>query len=357
MKLATTALSSLLILLVLNGLGCGVQESPQDPVVAAAPSGPPVAAPPAVTPTAGTTGAAGSTPNASGGAGTMAMAGSMALPPALAGMGGGAAGSDPGTVPPPDPTEGIDINGTFVPRDHAIVFIHFGHSNMAGRAVIPASLMSYFYTPRANLWSYQDGQFVPAKEPTAPDNTIGQGAGPGMAWLIAASEKAGPDYHFISIARAQTSAPSSDFVKGGLYYSSIIDPALQLKGKVTFGAIFTMLGITDRHLPTSQQGGFADRMVSIASDMRADLGEPNLPMLNCDYEMEATGSLAPTGSVGTKFVPLIQMLPTLIPNSVLIPTDGLDMQDDHHFTMTGHKDWADRGVQLMVDKGWFPWMP
>jgi len=144
-------------------------------------------------------------------------------------------------------------------------------------------------------------------------------------------------------------------VKGGLYYSTIVDPAKELKGKVTFGAIFTMLGITDRHLPTSQQGGLADRMVSIAADIRADLDEPNLPMLNSDYEVEATGSLAVTGPIGMKFRPQILTLPTRIPNSVLIPTDKLELQDDHHFTMQGHKDWADRGLQLMVDKGWFPW--
>ena len=54
----------------------------------------------------------------------------------------------------------------------------------------------------------------------------------------------------------------------------------------------------------------ADRMVSIAADIRADLGEPNLPMLNCAYEAGATGSLAITGAVGMKFAPQILTLPT-----------------------------------------------
>ena len=94
----------------------------------------------------------------------------------------GAVGAGGGATPPePASTVGIDINGTFVPRDHAIVFLHFGHSNMAGRAVRPAALMPYFYTPRPNLWSYTKGKFVPAKEPTAPDGDPSQGAGPGMA--------------------------------------------------------------------------------------------------------------------------------------------------------------------------------
>src|SRR5687768_7886563 len=67
------------------------------------------------------------------------------------------------------PEPGIDINGTVVPRDRAIVFIHFGHSNMAGLAQSPEALRSYFFDPAPQLWSYQgDGRFEPAREPTAP---------------------------------------------------------------------------------------------------------------------------------------------------------------------------------------------
>jgi hypothetical protein len=31
------------------------------------------------------------------------------------------------------------------------------------------------------------------------------------------------------------------------------------------------------------------------------------------------------------------------------------MQDDHHFDMQGHKDWAARVVMLMQSKGWWKW--
>ena len=41
--------------------------------------------------------------------------------------------------------------------------------------------------------------------------------------------------------------------------------------------------------------------------------------------------------------------------AVVIPTDGLPMQDDHHYDMQGHKIWADRGVALLVSQGWAPW--
>jgi hypothetical protein len=71
--------------------------------------------------------------------------------------------------------------------------------------------------------------------------------------------------------------------------------------------------------------------------------------------MMASGDLAPSSAVGMTFLPQIRMLPGKISNLVLIDTTQIPMRDDHHFDMTGQKIWADRGIQLMIDKGWFPW--
>jgi hypothetical protein len=130
----------------------------------------------------------------------------------------------------------------------------------------------------------------------------------------------------------------------------------QLKGNVTFGAIVIMLGLTDgEHLASDLVPAFPDRVAQLVSDMRADLGEPSLPVLFCDYEQGATGTLAPTGTVGKLMVPLIQALPGKISNLVLVPTDSIEMQDDHHFDMQGQKDWAARVISLMQSNNWFPW--
>jgi hypothetical protein len=176
-----------------------------------------------------------------------------------------------------------------------------------------------------------------------------------MAWLRAASLAAGPDYHFISIARGHGSSPSADFLNGGLYYGTFMNRALELKGKVTFGGVFIMLGNTERHVPPAEQPGFADRMARIIADIRADLGEPNLPILHTDYEVGGSGIFSVNGDLAKLVRPLIQSLPMRISNLALIPTDTITMQDDHHFDMAGQKLWADRGVQIMIDRGWFPW--
>lgn len=264
---------------------------------------------------------------------------------------------------------GVTINGTFVPKEKAIVFIHFGHSNMRGQATMPTSLMPYFYNTQAGLWSYH-GSYTLAKEPTAPEGTM-TFAGPGMAILkmAAAQVSTSSGYNFISIARGVGSDTTEDYLKTGdptsLYASFITNWAVPLKDNVTFGAIVIMLGITERHLPTADQSGYPGRVQQIVSDIRADLGQPNLPVMYCDYEQNATGDLAPTGSVGVVIEPMTRMLPSLITNLVLVPTglgpgpngpnDNIEMQDDHHFDMAGHQVWAWRLINLMQSNGWFPW--
>jgi hypothetical protein len=285
---------------------------------------------------------------------------SDAPPAAPLGDGGTPAAGDPDAAPvePPPPSgPGVEIDGTFVPRDKALVFIHFGHSNMAGRGVNPVGLRPFFYDPQPHLWSYQGGgQFVPAREPTAPDSLDARNtAGPGMAWLRTAAAAAGPDLHFISVARARTSATTAEFLKGGLYYATFMDRARELKGKVTFAGVFVMMGITDRHMPLGEQGGFADRMAKIIADLRADLGEPDLPVLHSDYEVTSTGSLGIDSEFGRRMRPLILSLPGRITNLVIVPTDAIPLEDDHHFTLEGHKIWVERGVRLLIEHGWFPW--
>ena len=304
--------------------------------------------------TGGTTGVAGiiGTAGRDGRGGTSA---GSAGAGARGGTSGGAAGMI-GTGTAGTSGGGVTINGKFVPKEKAITFLHFGHSNMRGQATKPSSLRSYFYDTQDGLWSYR-GSYALAKEPTAPEGTMTL-AGPGMAILHSAQMalKSGSDAQVISIGYGRGSVTTVDYAKTGTYYPIFMNWAKQLKGNVTFAAIVIMLGITDgEHLPTNQVPMFPQRVAQIVADIRADLGEPNLPVLFCDYEQGATGDLAPNGSVGTVMQPLIRMLPGMISNLVLVPTDNIQMQDDHHFDMQGQKDWAARVIMLMQSKGWWKW--
>ncbi len=324
---------------------------------------------------AGPTGAGGTTAGATGGTtGTMGTGGTTAAG-GTTGRGGttgsggstgtggtagtGGAAGTPDAAGPVGPS-GVFINiaGTMVPKEKAIVFIHFGHSNMVGHGTGTTELTDYFFKPQARLWSYDGTTFTPAKERTAVQlaSTDQMGGGPGMALLKAAAALAGPDYHFISVAKALGVFDTTTWQKGGPLYTELLARTRGLKGKVTFGGAFVMLGVTDRHLKESDWPKFPERFTAIIKDLRADMGEPTLPILECDYEVGATASDIVIGSPFAKIMrPLLTSLPTKITNLALVPADGVGMQDDHHFSLAGHKVWADRAVNIMKEKGWFPW--
>jgi hypothetical protein len=167
-----------------------------------------------------------------------------------------------------------------------------------------------------------------------------------------------PDSYIISIGYGHSGATDGycpNFRRKGLFYSLFMDAAKELKGKVTFGGIYTMLGITEYHLGPAGLNSFADCLAGIAQDVREDLGEPNLPLMVGDWNQGGMGIYAPGSQYGVIVRPQIQMVPGKTTHAAVIPTDGLPMEDDRHLNMMGHKMWAERGYKLMSDKGWAPW--
>ena len=367
-------------------LACGLSETPvPEPA-------PPVGDPPVVGGSGGSSGAGGSmvppvappspTPGApSGGA------------PGSGGQGGRDAGSssgggdvasgrgDPTGLPAwltprqwllhlPLPERRFSINGTLVPKEKVLVFLHIGHSNMAGRVTTPESLRPFNFETHPQLWAYgKGGVWKPAKEPLSADSMAGNcggvgcaglpfGAGPGMSILRTALAMA-PDSHVVSIGRGQsglTAGYCRSFRKGGLLYDIVMGPAMELKGKVTFAGIWTMFGQSEVN-DGSNNSRFGDCMVGVANDMRTDLGEPELPFLVGDWEAELRSGLTVGSSTGRVIVPQMRALPMRISRSVLIPTEGLPLnpRDNQHFDLTGHKLWAERGFNLLKMNGWTPW--
>jgi hypothetical protein len=257
---------------------------------------------------------------------------------------------------PPVLGEQVVINGMPVPRDKVIVFIHIGHSNMAGRTNTPPELRPFNFEPHAQLWSFGPGGFVPAKEPLSGDYLTKGRAGPGMSILHAASALA-PDAFMVSIGRGQDGSRGGEckaFRKGGLLYEVVMGPARQLKGKVTFGGIFSMLVLMDifdkPNLPRAHECTEA-----VAADMRADLEDPSIPFVMSDWEMGAIGQYEPTRPLPAMAREQLRVAQKNIARSVIVPTDMLPMSDDHHFDLTGYKLWAERALALITQAGWTPW--
>jgi hypothetical protein len=284
--------------------------------------------------------------------------------PAAAGAGAGAAAPPPPAagdgapaMTPPAAPDTLDLGGTPVAKEDVIAFIHIGHSNMAGRATGPTADRPYFFTDTdPHAWMYHTGSAPAlAKEPyTAGDNLMGTYGGPGTALLKQAVQMA-PTKYFMSLGFGKESAYCSQFLPGALYYDTLIAAAKAIKDHVTFGAIVIMLGITERHGTSADVTGYSSCINTLVTNIRTDVGRPDLPLLITDYEQEATGDLAVTGAFAQSIIPEIHKIPMVVSNSVLVPTDGLGMQDDHHFNFDGHKVWTQRVLDLMKTNGWFPW--
>jgi hypothetical protein len=254
-----------------------------------------------------------------------------------------------------------------VPKENAIAFIHIGHSNMAGRGVdLPATRPFFFGATDPHAWMYHSGKgFEPAVEP----NTAGDGGnmingmvsgGPGTA-LVKEAAALAPDKYFISLGFAQSSAYCSQFLPGALYYDKLIAGPKELKGKVTFAGIMIYLGITERHGTQADINNYPQCINQLVTAIRTDVGEPNLPLMINDYEMNTTGPLAVGSSFYNAIHPQELKVPMTVSNSVLIPTTTVAIQDDHsttddhHFSLDGHKEYVRLLLQAMKDKGWFPW--
>jgi len=321
---------------------------------------------------AGVSGAAGSGPGAAGstGAGGAAGNGSSGGTTGAAGTGtgGGAAGADAGV-----PLSGIMVNigGTMVAKENAIAFLNFGHSNMAGRGVSLATTRPYFFgAPDPHGWMYHSGAgFQPAVEPkTAGDSgneVNGMVSGGPSTALVKEAAALAPDKYFITVGFGAGMAYCSQFLPGALYYDQMMKGAREIKDKVTWAGIVVMLGITERHGTQADITNYPQCMNTLITSIRTELNLPNLPLLLNDYEMGTTGPLAPVPSDAffVAIEPKILMVPSVVSNAVIIPTDkpiipiedDLSTDDDHHFSLAGHEEYARRLLQTMKDNGWFPW--
>jgi hypothetical protein len=219
---------------------------------------------------------------------------------------------------------------------------------------VPNASRPYHFTQTdPHAWMYHPGsQPQLAIEPkTAGDSDA---AGPGTAIVKQAAALA-PNTYFVSLGWAMPSAYCSQFVPGGLYYDSLIKGPLAIKGHVTFGAIFILLGITERHGSDADRNGYAQCINKLATAIRKDVGVPDLPVILNDYEVEATGELAVGTPEYNAIAPQIKQCPTVVSNLALIPCDGLGMEDDHHFNLDGHFTYVQRAMMTMQQKGWFKW--
>ena len=263
------------------------------------------------------------------------------------------------------------LGGTEVPKEKVIVYFLMGHSNMAGEDIVNSDGVT---APR--IWNYEwfkSKAWAPAKETPGGDKNglSGRGeGGPGMPFLKAMA-LANPGYHFAVISNAMPSstlrgenegnngsglpAEANRYWKGATLYAELIKSGLEVKGQVTFGGILCMLGSVEAtRTPEEVCRAFSDDAAAMVKDFRLELGVPNLPFIMGEYEAGASAEFALSQPLPAIVDQQIRLIPSKLPLSATVNSRSIPMKDNHHYALAGEKEWANRVVAIITDKGWLP---
>jgi len=269
-------------------------------------------------------------------------------------------------------THAILLGGVEVPKDKFIVYLCIGHSNMAGED--PAHSDGVSIPHGWNYQWYSTKTWVLAKEtPGAMQNGLsGNGSGgPSMPFLKAMAA-AHPDYYFGIINDASLSstcrgvntglnvsdnpADQNRFWKGAKLYQQLITAVNDTKSYATFGGLICMLGLVEATRTSDTVcNRFSDDITQMVTDFRTDMGLPDLPYLESEYEDGASGIYAITKPWPSIIQAQIKLVPTKLALSATINTVGIEMIDQEHFNATnGQPEFAKRLVAMIHSKSWFP---
>lgn len=263
------------------------------------------------------------------------------------------------------------LGGANVPKEKIVVYLLIGHSNMAG---VDYTHLDATATP--NAWNYTwatDKTWIAAKESrTSRAGLSSRGAGgPGIPFLKLMTQ-AYPGYHFGVVANASVSSTckglntgnnnsgfdpdDNRYWKGARLYNEILIAAKEIQPNVTLGGILCMLGSVEATRTTEEVcRSFSDDLAQLVKDLRADLGEPNLPFIMGEYEAGATRTFALTLPWPAIIDQQIKLLPSKLPFSGTVNSVGVTMLDDHHYSSDkGQPEWAKRAFALIQNNKWYP---
>jgi hypothetical protein len=265
----------------------------------------------------------------------------------------------------------INLGGTNVAKEKFIVYLLIGHSEMAG---ITTTNNDNVTDPHA--WVYRWGttkNWELAKENgTYKAGLSGRGTGgPGMAFLKLMVSRHS-DYYFGVVSNACPSATchgintggnGSDFTaeqdrywRDALLFQEIIKAARAIQKEVTLGGVLCMLGCVEatRATDVTVCQNFANDMTQMATDIRDSLGLPKLPFVIADYEKGASGDFSVSNPWPAIIAKQLDSIPFKLSCSVIVNSAGIQMTNDHHFSIAGEGEWARRAVDSLEANHFFP---
>ena len=262
------------------------------------------------------------------------------------------------------PLAGITLGGKFVPKDSMFLFICAGNSAMSGRAPTPDLVAN----PR--LWKFEmspaNYDWLPAKEPVCVDgtNTLSSPkGGPTMPFLKRLALLY-PKYYF-GVMQLSFSGGTlqAHFIPGAADINKLLTQANLLKPNVTIAGFISMLNLVEVQI--NDTANYLQHVVSMVSNVRTQLGLPNLPYIHAGYPVLAGSSTTAqydTSLASSKsIIRQIAQIPGSIANSSVIPTQHLTVcftcapaNYYSHYDSAGNAGWGNRAADTVKARTWVP---
>jgi hypothetical protein len=223
------------------------------------------------------------------------------------------------------------------------IYLLIGQSNMAGRGPIEAQdegvIEGCELFNAAAAWE-------PATNPLNAYSTIRkdlelQQLNPGYGFALRMRE-VHPDITLGLVVNARGGTNINDWEKGDLYYEEAVSRTLAAldDGESRLAGILWHQGEAN----SSQTNTYMGKLVTMIEDLRADLGEPDLPFVIGELERDDV-------TVEVKDRPLndvLILLPTMLPNTAVATTEGLETLDGTHFDSAGQRELGRRYADALL---------
>jgi hypothetical protein len=228
------------------------------------------------------------------------------------------------------------------------LFLLIGQSNMSGRGVVEAQDS----VPISRVFALnKDLEWVPAVDPVQLEVKSGVGMGRSFARVLAAEN---PSVSIGLVPAAVGATYLSEWVKGDDHYENAVRRAKAAMKSGRLRGILWHQGEGDSQTQVNALT-YGTRWTQFINDLRADLGDPNLPVVI--GELCRSIYRRPNGESRNAYEVNMQLatLPLTVPRCVFVASDGLkDKGDFVHFDAASQREFGRRYAHafLQLDPGW-----
>ncbi len=230
------------------------------------------------------------------------------------------------------------------PKEKMHIYILMGQSNMAGRGVIEKEDK----TPNPHVLVFKTNDtWQVAVEPVTEDGHIKHGVGPALAFGKAMAEKD----RSVTIGLVPTAVggtPLKRWEKGAdLYENSVQRAKLAMKDGILAGVLWHQ-GESNTG-PKDSADKYAERLAKMISDLRADLGSPDLPFVVGELgEFLINRKKREPVPLAASINEQLNAIPSKVPHTACVSAKGLkDKGDELHFDSPSQRDFGHRYADIM----------